>query len=701
MFKIYDGREHFYQWDLDRKLIIEDPSIIQVHFCNRTDDCSLVCETYVEDGITVVNVPNILLQTDWKIHVYAYDGSYTKHDECYEVKSRTKPSDYAYTETEILNWSKIDEKVTAAIGETNQATTNAIEATEEAFNATINAEAATETALIAADKAFNAAENAEAATTFAIESASGVVAATDSANAAATLATNAATSANTAAGAANEASERAEEATDAANIAAANVYAAIEEATEAAIGANEAAASANSASDNANTAATNANNAADNANTAVSNMNITFANILKDTASGESVTITDHLEEMLLEDYKVYGNSTQDGTPTPETPVGIQSVGDLVTDETSEYYGKYDIPITVAGKNLLPYPYSRTTTTINGITFTDNGDGSITINGTATANAIFYLTDILSKYTLDRCGLKIGDSYTISKTIISGDSTENIYFTANYYNKNGSMKAGVSITSLNTATATIQSDFVMWGIYLLVLKDKTVNNATIQLQLEKGTTATEYEPYKGSVTSHIYLDEPLRKIGNFVDYIDFKNQKVIRNIKEVTLDGSESWELQGINENGIISFICSISKETASSTTNVYALSTHYSYKQSSLSKATEQGFFVQRRVGSTNIYIRMLNEEIANITAFKTWLSENNVTVYYQMTTQTEENISLPKPIEEDLSLPTLKTNEGTNIISVATTTPPSNIDVTYYQDTNKVIADLKAAIISLGGNV
>lgn len=111
MFKIYDGREHFYQWDLDRKLIVEDPSITEVHFCNRTDSCSLVCETYVEDGVTLVNVPNILLQTDWRIHVYAYDGKHTKHDICYDVKSRTKPSDYVYTETEVLNYNTLLERI--------------------------------------------------------------------------------------------------------------------------------------------------------------------------------------------------------------------------------------------------------------------------------------------------------------------------------------------------------------------------------------------------------------------------------------------------------------------------------------------------------------------------------------------------------------------------------------------------------------
>ena len=122
MFKIYDGREHFYQWDLDRKLIVEDPSINEVHFCNRTDNCSLVCETYVEDGITLVNVPNIILQTDWKIHVYAYDGKHTKHDECYEVKSRTKPADYVYTETEVKEWERVVEIANDAVEEAGKAT---------------------------------------------------------------------------------------------------------------------------------------------------------------------------------------------------------------------------------------------------------------------------------------------------------------------------------------------------------------------------------------------------------------------------------------------------------------------------------------------------------------------------------------------------------------------------------------------------
>lgn len=72
MFKIYDGREQFYQWDIDRKLVL-DADISQVHFGNSAISNSLVCETYKENGLVLVNVPNILLQKDLRLDVYAYD----------------------------------------------------------------------------------------------------------------------------------------------------------------------------------------------------------------------------------------------------------------------------------------------------------------------------------------------------------------------------------------------------------------------------------------------------------------------------------------------------------------------------------------------------------------------------------------------------------------------------------------------------
>lgn len=120
MFYILDGRSHFYQWDIDRKIVVKDNSITQVHFCNRTDDCSLVCEVYELDGLRVADVPNILLQDDWRIYVYAYDSKHTKFCEVYEIVKRSKPADYVYTETETLNFNTLLERmnnIDATIGD--------------------------------------------------------------------------------------------------------------------------------------------------------------------------------------------------------------------------------------------------------------------------------------------------------------------------------------------------------------------------------------------------------------------------------------------------------------------------------------------------------------------------------------------------------------------------------------------------------
>lgn len=121
MFRIADGRDSFYQWDSNRQIIVTDPTIAEVHFCNKTDDCSLVVEVQaieIQVGQQIIiqrtaDVPNILLQNDFPIRVYAYCGDgYTKIEKIFKVITRSKPSDYAYTETEIKSYEYLDAKLT-------------------------------------------------------------------------------------------------------------------------------------------------------------------------------------------------------------------------------------------------------------------------------------------------------------------------------------------------------------------------------------------------------------------------------------------------------------------------------------------------------------------------------------------------------------------------------------------------------------
>ena len=105
MFKIQDGRKSFTQWDLNRKIIVEDGTITRVHFTNtnRIGENALVCE--VIDN--VVNVPNIILQGYGTIFVYGCDSNYTKYIEAFDIIRREKPDDYIYTETEVLNYNNL------------------------------------------------------------------------------------------------------------------------------------------------------------------------------------------------------------------------------------------------------------------------------------------------------------------------------------------------------------------------------------------------------------------------------------------------------------------------------------------------------------------------------------------------------------------------------------------------------------------
>ena len=111
MFRIYDGREFFYQWDLDRKLIVEDNTINKVYFCNKTGSCSISRCVYEVNGMRLVDVPNMILQDSFRMFVYGYDVNYTKFDKVFEIKARSKPEDYIYTDVEVNTWEELEQRV--------------------------------------------------------------------------------------------------------------------------------------------------------------------------------------------------------------------------------------------------------------------------------------------------------------------------------------------------------------------------------------------------------------------------------------------------------------------------------------------------------------------------------------------------------------------------------------------------------------
>lgn len=108
--QIYDknGRESFYQWDLNQKLTSSDLKVgDEIHFTKRNQSEALPMIAYDFNGAIVVDVPNILLQSTLPLIVYRYinngTDAYTKEEYTFEIQQRPKPMDYCYTETEVYN----------------------------------------------------------------------------------------------------------------------------------------------------------------------------------------------------------------------------------------------------------------------------------------------------------------------------------------------------------------------------------------------------------------------------------------------------------------------------------------------------------------------------------------------------------------------------------------------------------------------
>ena len=137
------------------------------------------------------------------------------------------------------------------------------------------------------------------------------------------------------------------------------------------------------------------------------------------------------------------------------------------------------VNVTRCGKNLIPYPYTYSTRTENGVTFTVGADGGITVSGTATATTLFYIKDTLE--------LVPGETYTLS----GYTSGTNVLFTI--HSNNDAQLANIQKPG---ATATFTANYKGYYIYIAVGAGKTVDEKYYP-QLELGSTATTYEPYQG------------------------------------------------------------------------------------------------------------------------------------------------------------------------------------------------------------
>lgn len=157
--------------------------------------------------------------------------------------------------------------------------------------------------------------------------------------------------------------------------------------------------------------------------------------------------------------------------------VQLEKGSTATTYEPYEYLGPKTIKMGSNSKNLIQYPYTETTKTQKGITFTDNGDGTITVNGTSTG---------LATFTLGSVSLDNTKSYFLSGKNTSSNLPLRIQIGQTWRAEEGN---GLAISQAGGNHCTIT---------LGALKGFTFDNVIIYPQLEEGSVATDYELNTGS-----------------------------------------------------------------------------------------------------------------------------------------------------------------------------------------------------------
>lgn len=354
-----------------------------------------------------------------------------------------------------------------------------------------------------------------------------------------------------------------------------------------------------------------------------------------------------------MRDYSIYGSSIQNGTPTPDNPVEVQSVGDLVTE--GEHAGKYKIPVNVRSKNLF--------------------DVTKCVSFSSEKGGIFLGADV-ERYKnqgnlKNIANVEAGKTYVISAQSTSSAGGLYVYLNGskrvwNFYNN----------TAPGTKILELTQEDLDGGIYFYKSGSMAEAPAEViisNIQIEENTIATGYEPYHEPSGAVIYLDEPLRKIDDKADYINFANKKVVRNIGKSVLspEGGYSYYLwnnkhgimwKGLSESGSLKKgLCNRENHFSQAGVDVHAMW---------LGVGNNPYIYWVGILDALNIYsAEKTNGEM--IAEFKTWLESNPTYVCYPLTT----------PVSEAVDLPAVKLGKNTNIITVGTDIQPSAVNWQYYK--------------------
>lgn len=358
------------------------------------------------------------------------------------------------------------------------------------------------------------------------------------------------------------------------------------------------------------------------------------ADAIVENASGTLLNVKDG-SGAFFEDFSMQGKTVQDGAPTPDASVEIVNAGE-----------SGNIEIKVTGKNLID----------------EKEIYKISTN--------WYI----EKKSHGRKGfnLKKGIPYTFSVS----DMVSGLYF--NDYDTDKTM---TKVYGKQSLTYTPVDDI---NVSLMLYVESGVPEK-LKTQLEIGTTATSYEPYKELQTITLTCERPITKWDSLEKREGIWG--IVRHSETKILDGTENWYYYTGYKNDTLRCYCVDSLKAE----NGFQKSLCSHFKNINNSWMDEVGNY-----GDYSDHYELKNKYFVSdkqtVADFKAWLvQQKEAGTPVELVYKTAEETWEPLPEEMQLALNALHTNYPTTIV---TNSEDTEMQLTYVADTKNYYLSREQAI-------
>lgn len=316
-------------------------------------------------------------------------------------------------------------------------------------------------------------------------------------------------------------------------------------------------------------------------------------------------------------------------SPSPEYP---QEIKKSVVSE-----------IRTHGKNFLKNTHEKETTT-NGLTFITNDDGTITINGTATADTNYNLggNEYPRMSGLYQNLVQIGGTFN--------GEVKHIAFTKTW-GDGGGFQIG--------KPKPLKENLVYMYFRMVITKGTVCNNLVVGFMIcEDLESSYSYEPYTENT---IFFMDSIELYGNGDIQDVIEDGKVKRRFKKVVFDGSsdEMWATSTLKEGRYYV------EGVANSKLLGVAICTHSIHSNGATTEYLNRSYFSESVDGRF-----IINTSFATLSEWKAHLQANPMTLIYELAEEENEDLSIPYQITFN-SLPTY---DGTTYLEFNSDVKPTS---------------------------